>query len=264
MERNCREVKVREVRFLGAWDEPSDFVELTLENPGWDSYRPGQFAMLRAKRWGLELPWGRPFSISRVDAESITFFIQVVGRGTTRLARLTPNEDVIIWGPLGNGFSAPPQTPTLLLAGGMGIAPFRGYIERHPTPEFLRLLFAHRPSLDFYPYLDMSGKVRAEAIQERSPDDLPDIIARIEAAMDEHCGGLVLADGLVLACGPTPFLRTVQAHALKKDIRAEVSLEKTMACGVGACLGCVCKDGQGRHVQVCARGPVFAAADVQI
>ena len=258
VERNCREVKVREVRFLGTWDEPSDFVELTLENPGWDSYRPGQFAMLRAKRWGLELPWGRPFSISRVDAESVTFFIQVVGRGTTRLSRLTPGEDVIIWGPLGNGFSAPPDTPTLLLAGGMGIAPFRGYIEKHPSPKALHLLFAHRPALDFYPYLAMSEKVRAEAIQERSADDLPGIIARIEAAMDEY------SDGLVLACGPTAFLRTVQAHALKKNIRAEVSLEKTMACGVGACLGCVCKDGQGRHVQVCARGPVFAAADVQI
>ncbi len=258
VERNCREVKVREVRFLGTWDEPSDFVELTLENPGWESYRPGQFAMLRAKHWGLELPWGRPFSISRVDAESVTFFVQVVGRGTSRLARLRPDEVVIIWGPLGNGFSAPPQTPTLLLAGGMGIAPFRGYIENHPSPELLHLLFAHRAAIDFYPYLTMSEKVRAESIQERSTDDLPDIIARIETAMDEHAGGLVLA------CGPTPFLRTVQAHALKKNIRAEVSLEKTMACGVGACLGCVCKDGQGKHVQVCARGPVFAAADVQI
>lgn len=258
LERNCREVKVREVRFLGTWDEPSDFVELTLENPGWEAYRPGQFAMLRAKHWGLELPWGRPFSISRVDAEGVTFLIQVVGRGTTRLARLQPGEVVIIWGPLGNGFSAPAETPTLLLAGGMGIAPFRGYIERHPSPEFLHLFFAHRASLDFYPYQTMAEKVRAEAVQERSSDDLPEIIARIEAAMDRY------ADGLVLACGPTPFLRTVQAHALKKNIRAELSLEKTMACGVGACLGCVCKDGQGKHVQVCARGPVFNAADVQI
>ena len=258
VERNCREVKIREIRFLGAWDEPSDFMELTLENPGWESYRPGQFAMLRAKVWGLELPWGRPFSISRMDSDSLTFFIQVVGRGTSRLARLRQGDELVVWGPLGNGFSATPDTPTLLLAGGMGLAPFRGYIENHPTPEFLRLLFAHRPSLVYYPYQDMIQKVRAEAIQERSSDDLPGIIGRIEAAMDE------CADGLVLACGPTPFLHTVQAHALKKNIRAEISLEKTMACGVGACLGCVCKNGQGKHVQVCAHGPVFPVADVQI
>ncbi|MBA4357882.1 MAG: dihydroorotate dehydrogenase [Desulfovibrio sp.] len=258
VERNCREVKVREIRFLGAWDAPSDFVELTLENPGWESYRPGQFAMLRSKLWGLELPWGRPFSISRVDAESLTFFIQVVGRGTSRLAQLRQDDEVVVWGPLGNGFSAPPETPTLLLAGGMGIAPFRGYIENHPTPEYLSLLFAHRASLDFYPYQSMTQKVRAESIQEHSADDLPGIIGRIEAAMNE------CSDGLVLACGPTPFLRTVQAHALKKNIRAEISLEKTMACGVGACLGCVCKDAEGKHMQVCTHGPVFPVADVQI
>ncbi len=259
VERNCREVKVREIRFLGTWDEPSDFVELTLENPGWESYRPGQFAMLRARHWGLELPWGRPFSISRVDAESVTFFIQVVGRGTSRLARLRTGDEVVVWGPLGNGFSAPPETPTLLLAGGMGIAPFRGYVERHRTPESLRLVFAHRTGLDFYPYQSLAQLVHAEAIQEHTPEDLPGIIARLEEVMDEYAEG-----GLVLACGPTPFLHTVQTYALKMDIRAEISLEKTMACGVGACLGCVCKDAEGKHMQVCARGPVFPATGVQL
>jgi len=256
--RNCREVKVREVRFLGAWDVPSDFVELTLENPEWAGYRPGQFAMLRPKHWGLELSWGRPFSISRADADSVTFFFQVVGRGTARLARLQPGDDVIIWGPLGNGFSAPEETPTLLLAGGMGIAPFRGYIEKHPTPEFLRLVFAHRPSLDSYPFAIMSDKVRAEAIQEKSAEDLPMIIERLEAEVAGAAGGIVLA------CGPLPFLKTIQEAAKVHQVRAELSLERSMACGVGACLGCVCKDGQDKHVQVCARGPVFKADEVHL
>jgi len=256
--RNCREVKVREVRFLGAWDVPSDFVELTLENPEWSGYRPGQFAMLRPKHWGLELSWGRPFSISRADADSVTFFFQVVGRGTARLARLQPGDEVVIWGPLGNGFSAPEETPTLLLAGGMGIAPFRGYIEKHPTPEFLRMVFAHRPSLDSYPFSLMSDKVRAEAIQEKTAEDLPLIIERIEAEVAGAAGGIVLA------CGPLPFLKTIQQAARQHQVRAELSLERSMACGVGACLGCVCKDGQDKHVQVCARGPVFKSEDVHL
>lgn len=256
--RNCREVKVQSVRFLGTWDEASDFVELTLENPGWESYRPGQFAMLRPKHWGLELPWGRPFSISRLDAETLTVFFQVIGRGTSRLARLNPGDEVVVWGPLGNGFSAPPETPTLLLAGGMGIAPFRGYIENHPTPEFLRLFFAHRVPLANYPYLAMAEKVRAEAMQENTPEDLPRIIERIRELMDENHGGIALA------CGPTPFMRTIQEHAVAGGLRAELSLEKSMACGVGACLGCVCKNGEGKHVQVCARGPVFQADAVQL
>lgn len=258
MVRNCREVKVREVRFLGAWDEPSDFVELTLENPGWDGYLPGQFAMLRPKHWGLELTWGRPFSISRADGDSVTFFFQVVGRGTERLARLKPDDEVIIWGPLGNGFSAPEQTPTLLLAGGMGIAPFRGYIEKHSTPEMLRLVFAHRASIDSYPFQLLAEKVRVEAIHEKSPDDLSRIIERIEGEVRDAKGGLVLA------CGPLPFLKTIQEAARVHKVRAELSLERSMACGVGACLGCVCKDGQDKHVQVCARGPVFKSDDVHL
>jgi 2-polyprenylphenol hydroxylase and related flavodoxin oxidoreductases len=256
--RNCREVKVQSVRFLGAWDVPSDFVELTIENPGWEGYSPGQFAMLRPKQWGLELPWGRPFSISRLTPESLTIFFQVVGRGTLRLSRLNPGDEIIVWGPLGNGFSAPPETPTLLLAGGMGIAPFHGYIENHPTPEFLRLFFAHRVSLSFYPYMEMAEKVRAEELQENSPDDLPGIISRIKELMDENHGGIALA------CGPTPFMRTIQQHALEHNLRAELSLEKSMACGVGACLGCVCKSNEGKNVQVCARGPVFKADAVQL
>jgi len=256
--RNCREVKVLSVRFLGAWDEPSDFVELTLENPEWEGYRPGQFAMLRPKHWGLELPWGRPFSISRLDADTVTFFFQVIGRGTSRLAKLNPGDVVVVWGPLGNGFSAPPETPTLLLAGGMGIAPFRGYIENHPTPEYLRLFFAHRAPLDHYPYMDMAQSSRAEALQEKTPDDLPGIITRIQELMDENHGGIALA------CGPTPFMRTIQTHANANGLRAELSLEKSMACGVGACLGCVCKNSEGNNVQVCARGPVFKADAVQL
>lgn len=256
--RNCREVKVRELRFLGSWDEPSDFVELTLESPGWETYRPGQFCMLRPKYWGLELSWGRPFSISRADADGLTIFFQVVGRGTERLTRLKPDDEVIVWGPLGNGFSAPEETPTLLLAGGMGLAPFRGYIEKHPTPEFLRLVFAHRPGIECYPYQQMADKVRAESIHEKTPEDLPAVIERIEAEVAGAHGGLVLA------CGPTPFLKTIQQAAKLHGVRAELSLERSMACGVGACLGCVCKDGQDKHVQVCARGPVFRADDVQL
>lgn len=256
--RNCREVKVLSLRYLGAWDGPSDFVELTLENPGWQGYKPGQFVMVRPLEWGLELPWGRPFSISRADEQSLTVFFQVVGRGTARLARLAVGDEVAVWGPLGNGFSAPAETPTLLLAGGMGLAPFRGYIESHPSPEFLRLFFAHRMPIDRYPYMEMAEKVRAEAMQENTPDDLPAIIERLGAVMDETQGGIVLA------CGPTPFLRTIQQHALATGQKAELSLEKSMACGVGACLGCVCKNAEGKHVQVCARGPVFQADAVQL
>jgi dihydroorotate dehydrogenase electron transfer subunit len=64
--------------------------------------------------------------------------------------------------------------------------------------------------------------------------------------------------------GPTPFMRTVKRFAKAYGARAQLSLENRMACGVGACLGCVTKDGAGRHVQVCTRGPVFWADKVEL
>lgn len=258
MVRNCREVKVREVRFQGPWDQPGAFVEMTLENPGWEDYRPGQFAMLRPKSWGLDLTWGRPLSISRADGDCVTFFFQVVGKGTRRMADLAAGDEVVLWGPLGNWFSAPTDRPVLLLAGGMGIAPFRGYAEKHPNPENLRLVFAHRAELSSYPFQLIADRIAARSVREMGPDDLPMIIERVEAEVKAAKGGLVLA------CGPAPFMKTVQEAAKAHGVRAELSLESSMACGVGACLGCVCKDGRNRHVQVCARGPVFTSDDVQL
>jgi len=70
--------------------------------------------------------------------------------------------------------------------------------------------------------------------------------------------------GLVLACGPLPFLRTAQRFALELGVRTQLSLENKMACGVGACLGCVSPDASGWPVQVCSEGPVFWADSITL
>ncbi|MFH1915350.1 MAG: dihydroorotate dehydrogenase electron transfer subunit [Pseudomonadota bacterium] len=204
--------------------------------------------------------WARPFSISSADADGLTLFIQKVGRGTARMARLAPGDQVALWGPLGNSFAVEPDTPTLLLAGGIGIAPFRGYVERHPHPENLRLFLAHRLPLECYPYDLLAARVESRCLLEAQPCDLDLIIA----AMREQIAEYAARDGLILACGPTPFMRTVQAFAAETGARAQVSLENRMACGVGACLGCVAPDGEGHHVQVCTRGPIFWADTIQL
>ena len=258
--RNCRDVKVLEISPVGQLERPGEFFELTLEYPDWDGWKPGQFVMIRPAAWELDLLWARPFSIRSAGNGRLTLFIQKVGRGTGRLSRLTPGETVTVWGPLGNSFAVEPDTPTLLLAGGIGIAPFCGYVEQHPTPENLKLFLAHRLPIACYPYKALCGKVDGQCMIEEKPGDLDGIIDAMRGLIREYAQ----KDGLVLSCGPTPFMKTVQRFANEFGARAQVSLENRMACGVGACLGCVTKDGDGHHVQVCTKGPVFWADKVEL
>ncbi|HKI80951.1 MAG TPA: dihydroorotate dehydrogenase electron transfer subunit, partial [Pseudodesulfovibrio sp.] len=72
--------------------------------------------MIRPVGWELDMLWGRPFSLCSGDDESITLFIQAVGRGTGRIAELSPGDMVTMWGPLGNSFAVEPDVPTLMLA----------------------------------------------------------------------------------------------------------------------------------------------------
>ncbi|MGL1863962.1 MAG: dihydroorotate dehydrogenase electron transfer subunit [Pseudodesulfovibrio sp.] len=258
--RNCQNVKVLEVTPVGQLKRPDEFFEIKLEYPDWDRWKPGQFVMIRPTGWELDLLWARPFSICSVDDDTLTLFVQKVGRGTARITALKPGDDVAIWGPLGNSFAVEPETPTLLLSGGIGIAPFRGYVEQHPHPENLNLFLAHRLPLECYPFGKLSEKVNGQCMIEEKPDDLQQIIASMRELIKEYAD----KDGLILSCGPTPFMRTVQQFANEFGARAQVSLENRMACGVGACLGCVTKDGNDHHVQVCTKGPVFWTDKVEL
>ena len=235
-----------------------EFQLIRLENPGWEPYKPGQFLMVRPDNFGLEYPWGRPFSICRADSESISIFFQVVGRGTRRISELKTGDMSTLWGPLGNSFEVREQGKTLLLAGGMGIAPFFGYLENHPDPDNLEFFFAHRMPLYCYPYDFMAMGVNSDSIQENSPED----IQRIVSTMADKVAELG-EDDLVLACGPEPFLKSVRDICGMVGIKAQVSLENRMACGVGACLGCVCENKGGWPVQVCTQGPIFWADQIR-
>jgi len=249
-----------EITPVGQLERPDEFFEIKLEYPDWDRWKPGQFVMIRPTSWELDLLWGRPFSISSADGDTLTLFVQKVGRGTSRITAMKPGDEVAIWGPLGNSFAVEPEKPTLMLAGGIGIAPFRGYVESHPNPENLKIFLAHRLPLQCYPFATLSEQCVGECMIEEKPEDLQAIIASMRDQIKEYAE----KDGLILSCGPTPFMKTVQQFANEFGARAQVSLENRMACGVGACLGCVTKDGNDHHVQVCTRGPVFWTDKVEL
>lgn len=235
---------------------PGRFFALRLSRPDWPVWNPGQFVMLRPASFGLDIPWGRPMSICQLTASHLICFIRVDGRGTQRLSQLRRGDPVLAWGPLGTYFAMDSDLPILLLAGGMGIAPFVGYVHRHPQPWNLRMLFGHRDPIGCYPADSINERIIMDSLREHEPGDLDNFIYSIQ----ERVSDCAAQEGLAIACGPLPFLRTVKKIALEAGCRLQVSLESRMACGVGACLGCVCKSATGgTPIQICTHGPVFWA-----
>ena len=256
-ERKTSNPSCSRIRMLGmAWAGSRDFVHLYLEPPGWDS-SPGQFVMLRPSTWGFDPLWPRPFSICEKTPEYLRLFIQVVGKGTSLLRSAAPDSEIVLWGPLGKGFRIPVQHPLLILAGGMGIAPFVGMCKTHPHPERISLLFGHRLGLEHYPLDELPGKIRKESMRQSTPEDLVDFSGVLQERIRDFA-----PRGEILACGPMPFLRVVQRHVLESNARAQLSVETRMACGVGACLGCVIRTRKGEMVQTCVHGPVFDAREL--
>ncbi len=232
-----------------------------------DNWKAGQFVMIKPMDFGSEMTWARPFSICRITSQNLVLFFQVVGRGTRKLAKLKIDDKVLVWGPLGTSF-AKENCPTLLLAGGIGIAPFAGYLEQHQKPNNLSMIFSHRLPIQYYPTENFSQQINFESFHEQSHNDLLFTIEKIKKAMLE----IKNQNGLVLTCGPMPFLKFVWQFALEHDIRTQLSLEQKMACGVGACLGCVATtsanypnaEKAGLPVQTCTRGPVFWANELDL
>ena len=269
-EQSYSQVQVLDVVPFGNKRQEAAFFALRLSLPPWNKYLPGQFVMLRpVAGWSKRL-WARPFSICRLSKRDLVIFFQVVGEATSDLAKLSPGDTLEIWGPLGNGLCVESNTKTLLLAGGIGIAPFVGYVQEHPAPWNLTMEFGLRTDLSCYPVDSLNEKIEIDAHIERNQQDRENFVQLLDKRIASYAD-----NGLVLACGPKPFLQTIQSLAKKYNTRYQLCLESIMACGIGACLGCVVKSnapqnetsdgfaGEG-YVQVCTCGPVFWADSVTL
>lgn len=240
---------------------------LTLERPAWKDWRPGQFIMLRPVE-GNEHTWARPLAICRVTSQSLVLFFQVIGPGTDRLSRLKGGDRVIVWGPLGTSFEVRRDTPTLILACGVGMAPFAGYADRHPDPSSLYMLFGHTLPSSCYPTDAMASRMEMDRVRNVTEEDL----GRFNELMFKKMADYKERGGICLACGPMPFLRLVWERALELGLPTQLSLEERMACGTGVCLGCTTVTSMhwpdpvraGLPVQTCTSGPVFWAADIDL
>ena len=215
---------------------------------------PGQFAEIRID--GSTTTFlRRPISINFVDkaANEVWFLVQLVGDGTRQLAKVKSGDVVNVVLPLGNGYTLPSNAADfkpLLVGGGVGTAPMLmlGYTlaKMGCKPTFLLGARSAKDLLQLEEFKKL-GEVYMTT-EDGSMGEKGYVTQHTLLGQDKF--------DMIYTCGPKPMMMAVAKYAKANDITCEVSLENTMACGVGACLCCVEKTDEG-HVCVCKEGPVF-------
>ena len=227
---------------------------------------PGQFAGLYPNDPSKLLP--RPISICRWEPDSgeLQFVFRVAGAGTASLAAQKTGDKVDMLGILGNGYDLGKLAGkrVLLLGGGIGIPPMvelAAALNGIPGSEVKAVMGYRDSSLFLTEELKKYGNLLI-ATEDGSVGTKGNVL---DAVRENG----VRADA-VCACGPMPMLRAVKKFAREQGIPAYISLEERMACGVGACLGCVTKTvktdshSHVRNARICTEGPVFDAEEVEI
>lgn len=219
---------------------------------------PGQFLNLYSADGSHLLP--RPISICKIDREKgyIRLVYRVAGAGTKEFSALTSDHTIEVLGPLGNGFKKEGKK-AILIGGGIGIPPMLQLASELDIEKSIVLGYRDEEflSTEFEPY----GKV-----YKASDNGKIGVKGTVMDAIREYG----IEGDIIYACGPTPMLKAIAEYAKEKGIRAQISLEEKMACGVGACLACVCKSkdvddhSKVNNKRVCKDGPVFYAEEVEL
>lgn len=248
----------RRAALVTAREEHGAYVVLRVRDAHGPLPRPGQFYMLAAaERWGGgtgERPFlPRAFSVLRAAPGELHFLIEDVGPGTKRLSELGPGDGLAVVGPLGNGFAPPRENRApLLVGGGVGIAPLAiwqdelraGGTESHVLLGFRDQAHAHGAALLTNPTVATDdGSVGHHGL----------VTELVERVLDGRADEVE-----VYACGPPAMLEAVRELCAGVGGPAQLALESGMACGFGACFGCVVPTVDG-YIRLCVDGPVLDA-----
>ena len=220
--------------------------------------KAGQFISVYLNNKSKILP--RPISICGIDKEAGTLRIvyRTVGDGTKELSDYKEGETVKILGPLGNGFTQKDKK-AILIGGGIGIPPMLELAKELDCEK--QIVLGFRDELFLMDEFREEGEVYV-ATEDGSAGTEGNVLDAIRE------NGLT-AD-IIYACGPKPMLAAIKEYAKEKQIECWISMEERMACGIGACLACVCqskdKDEHSNvnNKRVCKEGPVFRAEEVEL
>lgn len=226
--------------------------------------RPGQFISMYTNDGSKLLP--RPISICEIDTETsklrVVYRVTAEKTGTEQFSKMKAGDTLPIIGPLGNGFplEAGKGKRTFLIGGGIGVPPIL---------ELAKQLDCEKQIIMGYRDADTFLKEQFEengTVYISTEDGSVGTKGNVMDAIRENG----LEADIIYACGPTPMLRAIKQYAEEQGIECYISLEERMACGIGACLACVCQSKEKDHhsnvnnKRICKDGPVFLSTEVEI
>lgn len=220
-----------------------EIYQMTLQTEAPFYAMPGQFVQVQVPGYYLR----RPISICEIDERQIVLIYKTVGQGTAAMAQMKKGDKLDLFGPLGTGFPIE-NRDAVLIGGGVGIPPLL-----ETAKQYRRLGHKVTVIMGFNAKEQIFLSARFEklgcSVSIATMDGSYGISGTVMNAM--HAENI--SNEFVLACGPLPMLKAVSA-----ECHGYISLESRMACGIGACMGCVVKDSDGGSLRVCKDGPVFA------
>ena len=235
----------------------TDIYDMVLSFPkGAKEARPGQFIAMYCEDGTKLLP--RPISICGIDAEAGTLRVvyRIAGEGTRLFSQMKAGDSLEVMGPLGNGFTMKDKK-AIIVGGGIGIPPMLELAKQLDCEK--TVVLGYRDELFLKEEFEACANV-AVATEDGSAGMKGTVIDAIKAAQ--------VSGEIIYACGPMPMLKALAEYADAHGMEAQISLEERMACGIGACLGCICKTKEKDHhtnvnnTRICKDGPVFDAKEV--
>lgn len=242
----------------------TDIYSMWLKTDAAATAGPGQFISMYTNDGSKLLP--RPISICEIDKERnmlrVVYRVTGENTGTEQFSKLKAGDTLPIIGPLGNGFPLEKAEgkKAFLMGGGIGIPPILELAKQLNCEK--QMILGYR---DAETFLQKEFEANGE-VYISTEDGSVGTKGNVMDAIREHA----LDADIIMACGPTPMLRAIKNFAEERGIECYVSMEERMACGIGACLGCVCKTKEKDHhtnvhnKRCCKDGPVFLSTEVEI
>ena len=228
--------------------------------------RPGQFVSVYSNAADKLLP--RPISLCGIDKgkKTIRLVYRVTGEGTgtEEFSKLKKGDTITVLGPLGNGFTVEEGKSAFLIGGGIGVPPMLQLAKsmKESGETDFKVIMGYRDAETFL--LD-EFREQGESYVATEDGSVGTKGNVLDAIRENH-----LKADVIYACGPTPMLRALKAYAKEQGMTCYISMEERMACGIGACLACVCKSTEKdahsnvKNKRICKDGPVFLAEEVEL